>query len=291
MKKGLLLLLAALGALAVSFSARAEVYINQTPPEDWAKRELLRVIAVDTDRSDAMLLLCGGEAMLVDGGAGPYRDRLYAAADANGVTAFKYLFNSHSDNDHIHGLKYLMESQRYQVDMFVSPNAMNYVDETGYHQITVSIIRKLGIPYHVVEDGETLTLGSASMTVMRCMEGWGRNNRSATLMVTFGDSRIFFTGDIDNKTMSYYVEKYGADALRADIVKSPHHGIATMPDDFLQAVHPDMVFVNNLSSKVPYFAGNLLAHADWVKAVLFCGDAEVRMETDGTDWYVWQELP
>ena len=286
-KKASVLLLAAILLLAVSVSARAEVFINQEAPEDWSERELFRLIAIDTDRSDAMFLQCGGEAMLVDSGSGGYQDRLYEVADAYGVTAFKYLYNTHTDNDHIHAFKYLIESQKYEIGMFTSPCGMDYVDPPGYHQIVMNAIRRYNVPYHVVEDGEELTLGGATMTVMRCMEPWGRNARSATLMVTFGESRVFLTGDIDNLTMRHYVNKYGEEALRADILKSPHHGIATMPDEFIFAVNPKLVFVNNLEENSKGFIIGMNYHAPGIE-LLFSGDASILMETDGTDWYVWQ---
>lgn len=282
-------LLAAVLLLAVSMSAYADVYINQEAPEDWSERDLFRIVAIDTDRSDAMFLQCGGEAMLVDSGAGGYQKQLYEVADAYGVTEFKYLYNTHTDDDHIYAFKFLIESQKYKIGMFTSPNGMDYVDPPGYHQLVMSAIRRFDVPYHVVEDGEVLTLGDASMTVMRCMEPWGRNARSATLMVTFGESRVFLTGDIDNLTMRHYVKKYGEEALRADILKSPHHGIATMPDEFIFAVNPELVFVNNLKEKAQGFINGMNYHAPEIE-LLFSGDASILMETDGTDWYVWQTL-
>ena len=288
-KKVIATLLAALGLLAVSMSARADVYFNVDAPEDWAERELLRVVAVDTNRTDAMFLTCGGEAMMVDGGSGKYEHLFYDLMETYGMTSFKYLFSSHSDQDHIEGLRYIMLEEKYPVGEFVSACNMNYRDELGYHQQAVNIIRSRNVPYHIVESGDELTLGGATMTVMRCTEIWGRNARSATLMISYGESRIFLTGDIDSKTMRHYVEKYGEEALRADIVKSPHHGIASMPKEFLEAVDAKLCFVTNQSKRVPEFAKSVTRYLPEAK-VLFCGDASILMETDGTDWYIWQEL-
>lgn len=287
MKKLLLMLLACLMILP---AAQAEIYYNTEVPQDWYTRPILRLTAIDVNRSDAMLLECGGEAMLVDGGSGPERDKLFAAVDQAGVSRFKYLFSTHSDNDHIHGLKYLMETGKYQVDLFTSPNKTSYADSAGYHQMTMKVINRMHIPYHQVEDGEVLTLGDAKLTVMRCMKNWGANNRSAVLMVQLGDSRVLLTGDIDNKTMRHYVEKYGADALKADILKTPHHGIATIPDEFRNAVNPEMIFITNMQEKTSKFNANLKGRAPEIK-LLYSGDAAIYMETDGTDWYVWQKLP
>ena len=288
-KKVLTSLLAAMLLLAVSMSATADVFINVDAPEDWAERDLLRVVAVDTNRTDAMFLVCGGEAMMVDGGSGGYEEQFYELMEKYGTTEFKYLFSSHSDQDHIEGLRYIIRHERYPVGAFLSACDMNYKDDLGYHQRAVTTIRSKDVTYQVVEEGDELTLGGASMTVLRCTEPWGRNARSATLMITYGDSRIFLTGDIDNQTMRHYVQKYGAEALRADIVKSPHHGIATMPEEFLNAVDPELCFVTNLYTRVPGIVTNV-SHFHPGTEVLFAGDATITMETDGVDWYVWQEL-
>lgn len=61
-------------------------------------------------------------------------------------------------------------------------------------------------------------------------------------MVQFGDSRAFLTGDIDNETMQWYAATYG-EKLRCDILKAPHHGLATIPDSFVEQTQPQVLFV------------------------------------------------
>lgn len=202
MKRKLLLMLlcAALGLGA----AQAEVYRVESEadvPADWAEKDTLRLTCIDTNRSDAMVLQSGGEAMMVDSGEGRYRRRVYATLDGYGITELKYLLNTHCDDDHLHGFIYLMYSDLYQVDAFLSPNTTTYVDEEGYHQQAVKATGTKNIPYVQIGDGDELTLGNAKLTIFRCPLPTGQNNRSAACMVQFGDSRAFLTGDIDNETM------------------------------------------------------------------------------------------
>lgn len=96
MKRKLLLMLlcAALGLGA----AQAEVYRVENEadvPADWAEKDTLRLTCIDTNRSDAMVLQSGGEAMMVDSGEGRYRRRVYATLDGYGITELKYLLNTH----------------------------------------------------------------------------------------------------------------------------------------------------------------------------------------------------
>lgn len=132
MKRKLLLMLlcAALGLGA----AQAEVYRVESEkdvPTEWAEKDTLRLTCIDTNRSDAMVLQSGGEAMMVDGGEGRYRKRVYATLDGYGITELKYLLNTHCDDDHLHGFIYLMYSDLYQVDAFLSPNTTTYVERRG----------------------------------------------------------------------------------------------------------------------------------------------------------------
>lgn len=268
--------------------ASAEMHIGQRPPESWADANTLRVRAIDVDRCDAMLLSCGGEHMMVDAGTTYFGDRLIRALDASEVNALKYLFSTHSDDDHIGGFNPLIRSEKYQLGEFLSPNTMDYSDKAGFHQLVMNAVRKYDVAYREVGDGEVLTLGDAQMTVLRCMKPWGRNARSACLSIRFGNSSMLLTGDIETMAMEHFMEKYDHALLQADIIKAPHHGIITMPAAFLKTVQPAFMFVTNTSAKSEKFTRDMAAMQPDMP-LMYAGDGAVVMETDGTDWYIWQE--
>ncbi len=282
-------------AVLLPFTAQAAMYEIEDEsglPESWAEKSLLRLTMLDTDRSDAMLLECGGEAMLLDGGSGQYRDRLYEMLERRGVTTLKYLFSSHSDNDHLHGLSYLMRSGNYQVGAFLSPNAQSYRDKAGYHKGAVSAAKNAGIEYVVIDEGDQFTLGDATLNVLRCPENWGQNNRGASALIRFGSARVLAVGDIDMRTMSWYADRYDEADLSCDILKIPHHGLATVPDDFLNAAMPEMLIVPNTYKRL--YEGKR-GFITWTQNTFrgsickYSGDGAVVCVTDGTDWYIWQE--
>ncbi len=280
--------LAFLMTLCLCLTARAEIHYEQTTPSDWAQRPIFRLIAIDANRNDAMLLTCEGEAMMVDSADGCSLPDICAAADAQQVTHFKYLFSTHSDTDHIWGFPGLIHEEGYTFGEFLSPNPESYRDKERNHERVTYGLRKLEIPYRELADGEVLTLGGASLRVMRCMENAGANARGAALYITYGDSRVLLTADAESTAMRYYVRQYGAEGqLKADIMKAPHHGINALPTEFAQAVSPELVFVTNLERNVPRVRGRI-RRAMPEAELMFCGEGTIVMETDGADWYVWQ---
>ena len=270
-------------------AAQAEIYLEQEVPGDWAQRTLMRLIVVDTDRSDAMILQCGGEAMMVDGGEAFYYPFVAEALDRwLEEPKLKYLYNTHCDSDHIGTLPRVMSSGAYEVGCYLSPYEQTYNDSKGRHQQAMRAARYRGIPCKTVEDGDVLTLGSASLRVIRCMEPWGPNARSAVLMVTFGETRLLLAADLDYPAICHLMAKHGPEAFKADVLKTPHHGITTLPDDFREAVSPKLILVTNHERRVE-------GYSEWMRIclpqtpLLYSGDGTLVLETDGVDWYAWQE--
>lgn len=283
MKKIILLLLALV--LAAPALACAEVYYIEDEsglPADWAERDILRMVVVDTNRSDAILLQCGGEAMMVDGGFNSHYRRVFATLDGYGVTTLKYLLSTHCDGDHSEGLTTIMNSDLYAPGLLLSPNKETYDDPDDHHEKMVRASRRHNVPYQVIDDGDVFNLGTATITVLRCDQKWGQNARSAACRVEFNGGTILLLADVSTRVLNYWTETRDPAEFDCDVMKANHHGIDGIPDAFMEIASPSVIVCTNNTS---YDHNQELEDL----GALYSGDGTVHIETDGADWYVWQD--
>lgn len=270
--------------LLASSPGRALVY--QAPsqaPSDWNLRRLMRLTVFQSGESDCMLLEAGGECMMIDGGADPWRKKLKEALDKRNIHHFKYLFNTHPHDDHISGLYRLMQ-YGFTADALAGMFPENFPYKL--HQRALKQAKKSGIPYRQCANGDTLTLGEATLSLYRWEKGKTINDLSAMVRVTFGNTSLLLCGDMTGAAQKHLLSTMEKDELRADIVKAPHHGITPFVKEFLDAVNPDVLFVTNKKSR----AAKLDAQAGFRKLpVYYAANGAIVIETDGTDWYIRQE--
>ena len=282
MKKALLMLLALAMLLPGLAAAEVHVIADETGlPEGWAEKDILRMTVVDTNRSDAIILQCGGEAMMVDGGFNSHYKRVFATLDGYGITTLKYLYSTHCDGDHSEGLTTIMNSDLYSPGLLLSPNKETYDDPDDHHEKMVRASRRHNVPYQVIDDGDVFTLGAATITVIRCDQMWGQNARSAACRVDFAGGRILLLADVSTRVLNYWLETRDPAEFDCDLMKANHHGIDGVPEAFMAAATPDAIICTNNTGYDHDLTLEQLG-------AFYSGDGTVIVETDGTDWYIWQ---
>lgn len=265
-------------------TALADVHVGEMPPEDWAGREVLRVTILQTGRADAILVECGGEAMLIDGADASQSMALERALESRGLTEFRYFLNTHPHNDHIEGLIYLMQ-QGYRPGRYASPFAADWHDGS-YHDQAVLLAWDSGVPFRLVRHGDMLPLGQASVTIWRSTAYTDMNSRSAIQLIAFGDSRLLLLADLSGNAQKDMLKLLPEGALKAEIVKAPHHGENAMVTEFLDAAEPALLLCTAGEDDAPDLARQV---ASLELPLLFSGEGEIVLVTDGADWYAWQE--
>lgn len=261
----------------------AEILPAGEQPADWAERALLRVTFLETGRSDAILVECGGEAMLIDGGDASWAQALRSDLETRGLTAFRYFLNTHPHNDHIEGLTALIKGGVLP-ERFLSPYAKDYTGDSC-HTAAVRACWDKGVIWRLISHGDVFTLGGAQLHILCTTTYAGPNARCAVVLITYGDSRILLTGDLTGEAQKSLLKLCGAQALQAEIVKAPHHGKNAMVGEFLTAVNPALIICTAERRESPA----LITQADARQLpLLFSGEGEITLETDGVTWYVHQ---
>ncbi len=286
MLKRLICILFAL-MLAVPALADAPVLIDRinAPRKhaDFAFAEgalLLEVIFPQILNCDAIFLRCGGETMLVDCATQGQAQRIIDMCAQLGITHIDRVVNTHPHEDHIGGFRDLIKVVEVGELWLCFP-----ADYNEHIQKTVGHAEKAGVPVKSFADGDTLTLGGATIDVWK-LEGTKAelNDCSAQLMVRFGERTFLMAADLEKNGQNKLVEMKG-EALDADILKYPHHGLEKLTDAYAKAVSPLFLVVTNNQRDT-----------EGKKYIRRCGvpfaytvPGFVTLTTDGATWVVDRE--
>jgi competence protein ComEC len=200
------------------------------------------VTFLDPKQGDAILLEDSlGHRILFDAGVngpGVLRDYLRS----RGIHELDAVVVTHPDNDHYGGLMDLPRSFRVR-RLLVSTTESQDPD----YQSLLTRLRARGTEVVLVGKGARLTgsgfqvgfLWPDDATRARLLTGAARtNDMSLVASVTHGGFRMLLTGDLDNPDL------LAGDDLRADLLKSPHHGsLKGNPPGLYERVRPGYVLV------------------------------------------------
>lgn len=265
-------------------AAGAEVFLDAPPRENWYQSPLLRLTAFNAGQSDCMLLECGGEAMMVDGGTAAYQEKLIREMRERNVENFRYLLETHYHEDHVGGLIALMEAG-FRAEEYLHPYEYNAIYANANHRRAMQAVKNAKIAQRQIMNGDTLLLGEAVITLYRHDEGISANGRSTIAHVRFGSASMLLTSDIIGDTQSWCLANLPGDMLDVEVLKAPHHGVSAMVKDFVLETSPGVMVVNNAALAA---REGLKQAEDFSIPALCTGAGRVVAETDGTDWYVYQ---
>lgn len=248
--------------------------------------ELLRVDVLGIRQGDCIVITCGGQRMLVDGGENqPQRNRVVDDyLRANGIDHFDYFFLTHAHDDHLEQQQRLIK-KGVAPDVLISP----YSEDDSYTLWNdyKRQLNKAGIPLQTIATGDVTELGGATLTYYRRNEkGLTMNNHSACAMLQFGDARMFLAADIGGETQRWLLDTFGAEPFRCDVYKSAHHNRTATVTEFLDALSPSLAINTNTRSSTKT-GDNQQDRRDIPRYYISTGT--IHLLTDGSQWYVWQE--
>lgn len=196
----------------------AEWYFSSdTPQAD------LDVHYIDVGQGDSILVVCNGEAMLIDGGDNSAEDILPAYLRQQGITKLRCIVATHPHADHCGGLDAVAQSVDFDT---VYTSCIDY-DTKSFRDFLETVEAKGGT-LTFPEVDSSFDLGGATVTVLgprtyNVPETW--NNASIVLRLTYGDTSFLFTGDMEQEEETELLEA-GCD-VSCDVLKVGHHGSRT----------------------------------------------------------------
>ena len=217
----------------------------------------LNVSFIDVGQGLSVYIEADGRHILADGGSsnvksvGKYRIEPFLLW--SGVKEIDYCFVSHTDEDHISGIRELMEEGRIKIDTLVV--GANYEKD----EPLIALAHEKGINVIKVEAGDIINnnvdlfsdkvvdnSGDLSMRVLSPDSGFiyeDKNQASLVAEFEYGNLSILFTGDSDIYAESEYVSHLSGEKI--NILQCPHHGSKYSSSELLlETIRPDITVIS-----------------------------------------------
>jgi competence protein ComEC len=188
-----------------------------------------------------------GKTMLIDGG-GFYNNSFDTGKMiigpfllTRGIKKIDYLVLTHPHPDHMYGLLSLLKE--FEIGEFWLADGP-IIDDI--QKSIMDILKKKGIKKRVLSDDTAdMNIGGVRIEILGPTPGFFEgayadseiNNRSIVMRVSYGEIAFLLTGDLELEGEKKIL--FDGRAVRADVIKVPHHGSTTSSSkDFIKEVSP-----------------------------------------------------
>jgi len=199
------------------------------PPPHWL------AVACDVGQGDAVVLAAGGRSgVVVDAGPDP------AAVDRClrrlGVTAVPLAIVSHFHVDHVGGIAGVLRGRAVG-----SVVTTDFPEPAAGRAAVTAAAAASDVPVVAAGAGWAAAVGPLRLSALAASEplrgtSSDPNNNSLVVRVQAERFTFLFAGDAETEQQHALLARYGAAALRTDVVKVPHHGSALQDPEFLAAL-------------------------------------------------------
>ena len=211
----------------------------------------VELFAVNVGKGDALVVRAGDYTCLIDTGKEKAQEQLEVALKALGVEALDAVFITHTDKDHVGGLKWLRESD---IEIRAIYASRYYPNTTEKKHPAVKAAKKLDLTVNWLGAGDSVPLGDSGAVfrvLAPAMEIPGdEDDNSLVMMLESPDGRILLTGDMEHVEEAALLTS-GAD-LRCDVLKVANHGDSDATSAALiAACAPSVALISTDSSEKP----------------------------------------
>ena len=160
-----------------------------------------------------------------------------------GYSRIDYILATHADADHIQGLSDVAANFDIGEALFGREPAAN-----SEFSALKSVLDRRHTPVKLVSRGQRMNFGGATVEILFPLldaspDAPSDNNHSVVVRIVYGGRAFLLTGDIESEAENALI--YGGGALRADVIKVPHHGSRTSStSEFVSAVRPQYAIIS-----------------------------------------------
>ena len=187
----------------------------------------LQVHYIDVGQGDSTLIICDGEAMLIDAGIVSMGETVVEYIKDCGVTELAYVVCTHAHVDHCGGLDDVIEA--FPVGTLFAP--YTEFDASGTFTSFEDAAADIGLYITIPALGGEFTLGGAVFAFVGPLGDYSDvNDSSLVTRLEYGNTSFLFTGDagtgalLDSATI-------GGFSINCDVLKLGHHGSNTSTND------------------------------------------------------------
>lgn len=219
------------------------------------------ITMLDIGQGDCIYLADGqGGHYLIDGGSSDRKEvETYQIAPFlkyRGVSRLNAVFVTHSDADHISGIKGLMENCEETgigIGCLYLPDLAKECRDENYLELA-ALAQSCGIPVRRLHEGDCLQNGKLMLTCLHPKKSYvnsDANAGSTVLYLTYENFSALFTGDLEGEGERLVTEQLAhmreTDGLPGQItlLKVAHHGSKNSTEDsFLEMVNPRIALIS-----------------------------------------------
>ena len=211
----------------------------------------VELFAVNVGKGDALVVRAGDYTCLIDTGKEKAQEQLEVALKALGVEALDAVFITHTDKDHVGGLKWLRESD---IEIRAIYASRYYPNTTEKKHPAVKAAKKLDLTVNWLGAGDSVPLGDSG-AVFRVLAPEmeipdDEDDNSLVMMLESPDGRILLTGDMEHVEEAALLTS-GAD-LRCDVLKVANHSDSDATSAALiAACAPSVALISTDSAEKP----------------------------------------
>ncbi len=207
-----------------------------------------RITMLDVGQGECILLrLPGSKSVLIDGGSESrddiYQDVIHPALSYYGISRLDYVMITHMDEDHISGIRQMLESG-YPITCLLTGTSYQS-DADPVQESIYRLCMKNHTVFLTLERGEEFTAGGTRFTCLHPRKDTiypDRNEKSLTLLVRWKLFSALFTGDLGSDQEDNALE--GVDET-ITLLKVGHHGSRySTGTALLDRLHPSYAMIS-----------------------------------------------